>query len=59
MKLEFLAGNYIGDVGSTNYIAPNEPALEYYINGTKVHDMPTVFIHSQKSRQMILILKEQ
>jgi hypothetical protein len=33
---EFFGGsNYIGDVGPTTYIAPNEPALEYYINGTK------------------------
>jgi hypothetical protein len=46
----FLGGsNYIGDVGSTNYIAPNEPTFEYYINGTKVHDMPTVFIHPVKN----------
>jgi hypothetical protein len=35
MKLEFLGGsNYIGDVGPTTYIAPNEPTLDY-INGTK------------------------
>jgi hypothetical protein len=46
----FLGGsNYIGDVGSTNYIAQMNLLLEYYINGTKVHDMPTVFIHPVKN----------
>jgi hypothetical protein len=50
MKLEFLGGsNYIGDVGPTNYIAQMNLLLEYYINGTKVHDMPTVFIHPVKN----------
>jgi hypothetical protein len=45
----FLGGsNYIGDIGPTTYIASNEP-LEYYINGTKAHDMPTVFVHQSKN----------
>jgi hypothetical protein len=32
--------------------------LEYYINGTKAHDMPTVFIHSQKITSNDLDSKE-
>jgi hypothetical protein len=51
-----LGSNYIGDVGTT-YIAQMNLLLDYYINGTKAHDMPTVFIHPVKNRQMILILK--
>jgi hypothetical protein len=26
--------------------------LEYYINGTKAHDMPTVFIHKKSSNDL-------
>jgi hypothetical protein len=43
----FLGGNYIGDIGPTTYIA-KKTLLEYYINGTKVHDMPTVFLYPIK-----------
>jgi hypothetical protein len=57
-EVEFFLGgsNYIGDIGSTNYIAQMNLLLEYYINGSPRHAY-RFHTPSQKSRQMILILK--
>jgi Rieske Fe-S protein len=47
MRLCFLGGsNYIGDVGPTTYIAPNETAFVLY-KWKKVLDIPTGFLYNQ------------
>jgi hypothetical protein len=60
MKLEFFLGgsNYIGDVGPTTYIAPNEPTFGLLYKWNKAHDMPTVFIHPVKITSNDLDSKE-
>ena len=37
--------NFIGDVGSTSYIAPKNTAFGGVINGIEVLDIPFVFQH--------------
>jgi len=37
----FVGGsNFIGDVGSTQFVNPNKLALEVYLNGIEVLDIP-------------------
>jgi hypothetical protein len=45
--------NFIGDVGPTTYVAPNEPAIEYY-KWNKVQGIRGVYpIYSLQSHQMM------
>jgi hypothetical protein len=54
----FYGSNYIGDIGPTTYIAPNEPAFGILYKWNKSPRHAYRFrTPNQKSRQMILIQK--
>jgi hypothetical protein len=52
-RIFFWRSNFIGDVGPTTYVAPNEP-VGILTNGTKVQGIRGVYpIYSLQSHQMI------